>query len=397
MKTLFILSLAPLVLSQTIKNLVVFGDSYSDVGNFQRWSNGPIWSENLAVGWNASLLSFAISGATCDNAPFVNLTESEPMPSVKDQIEHYYNLSLNHSMNETIFAFWVGAADIHNTFKLQGESSGVPDFKELSACIIQQMREVRQVFGANRFILLNTLPLQHLPYFAGTEMAENRANASIQLNKLLVREVNMMNKYYHALELDLVDMHTLISDIVADPEAFNFTDATTPFWDKCQGQCTEEKVNDYVWWDQTHLTGGVHEKIANSILSAASFADPTWVNSDDVQTLIQDPHSPYRSKNYTSPLNTGLIGRIIEELNAAKQLAKNTARLNHIQDDNNITTSISHSYLMFTLFGLIFFGIVLGIRKRRSTNAFNNVSGLFGPRRGTRFTPIRKTDDGAMA
>ncbi|KAF7724382.1 hypothetical protein EC973_001107 [Apophysomyces ossiformis] len=401
MRSLLALSLLPVVWSQTIKNLVIFGDSYSatDAGNFQRWTNGPLWSEHLAVGWNASLHSFATSGAMCDNAPFSNLTDLETTSSVKDQVEHYYSLSLNHTVNETVFAFWVGATDIQNTFKLQGEHNGDLDVRDIATCVIKQMRDFRRVSGANRLLLLNVLPLQHLPYFSGTDMEENRGKAAADLNKLLLQEANRMNKYHHALELDIVDVYTLLSDIIADPAMFNFTDATTPFWDNCQGQCAEENMNEYVWWDQTHLTGGVHEKIANSILSAASYTASTWVKSEEVQGLIDDKNSPYRAKNYISPPNTGLISRLADEVNAAKKNAKNTSQQQStsVEEDKDMKSSLGHSYLMFSLVGLVCLGIVVGIRKRRNSNAFSNVSSLFSSRRGPRFTPLRKVDDSVMA
>lgn len=123
-KTLSILLLATAVAfaiekqEETIKNIVVFGDSYSDVGNNQRLSNGPFWSEHLAVGWNASLYSFAFSRAVCDNEMYPEQAVNETfIPSITDQVEMYYKQNLQLNMDETAIVFWVGVNDVYKIFE----------------------------------------------------------------------------------------------------------------------------------------------------------------------------------------------------------------------------------------------------------------------------------------
>lgn len=55
--------------------------------------------------------------------------------------------------------------------------------------------------------------------------------------------------------MDLIDVHAMLQDIVESPDQFGFKDATHAYWDACQGRCTD-KIDDYVWWDKAHLTGG---------------------------------------------------------------------------------------------------------------------------------------------
>lgn len=102
--------------AEVINNIVVFGDSYSDTGNKQRLTNGPLWSEDLAVGWNASLYSFAFSGAVCNNDMYPKQKEGY-IPSITDQVEMYYNQKLNLNTEETAIVFWVGLNDIYNIFE----------------------------------------------------------------------------------------------------------------------------------------------------------------------------------------------------------------------------------------------------------------------------------------
>jgi hypothetical protein len=134
-----------IAIAATVKNLVVFGDSNSgkqnnvkknktifiyivlfiDAGNSQRWSNGPIWSEYLSVGWNASLYSFAFSGSVCDNSMYNTISEEDRVPSLKDQMEYYYKLNLNLDPKETVYAFWFGNQDVFEMSKRHGKKSSI--------------------------------------------------------------------------------------------------------------------------------------------------------------------------------------------------------------------------------------------------------------------------------
>lgn len=129
---------ATLAKEETIKNIVVFGDSYSDVGNHQRLTNGPVWSEHLAVGWNASLYSFAFSGAVCNNDMYPN--DSNFIPSITDQVEMFYNQKnlRELDMEETAIIFWVGVNDVFKMFEKNGNDNTAAmeqDYQRVVDCI----------------------------------------------------------------------------------------------------------------------------------------------------------------------------------------------------------------------------------------------------------------------
>ncbi|KAI7886038.1 hypothetical protein K492DRAFT_156545 [Lichtheimia hyalospora FSU 10163] len=302
-----------------VDNLVVFGDSYSDLGNFHRWTNGPVWSENVAVAWNASLYSFAYTGSACDNELYPDVPATDRMPSIRDQIELYYNLDLGLDANKTVFAIWVGITDIQKAYQQSlGTEDTQPDFGNIAKCIGQQVRNIRKAFKADRIMVFNVPPLEYMPFFVDDDNALDRAKwgaAAEQLNRMLRKDIAILNRNHHALKLDLVDIHSLLSDIVANPSTFSFTDASHAYLDACQNGC-DNKIDDYLWWDRTHMTGGAHRAIANSILLSGSYAHPTNLDAwtlPQVQALIERPGSPYRSPIYVSPPNSGLIDRIVQE------------------------------------------------------------------------------------
>lgn len=93
-----------------------------DITNIQsKSSNGPLWSEYVTVGWNTSLYSFARSGAVCDNDIYNTNSIKTNVPSIKDQIEAFYNLSINLKAEETVFALWLGIQDITEMAKRRGK------------------------------------------------------------------------------------------------------------------------------------------------------------------------------------------------------------------------------------------------------------------------------------
>ncbi|KAI7864225.1 uncharacterized protein EV154DRAFT_534152 [Mucor mucedo] len=258
------LQLPVISLAATVKNLVVFGDSNSDVGNSQRWSDGSLWSEYLAAGWNASLYSFAYSGSVCDNAMFKSIEDKTP--SLKDQMEAYYNLNLNLKPEETVYAFWFGVQDIFEMSKRHGRQE--PDYKEILECIGQQLQSIE--------------------------------HTAVDINRGLEKDVANMNKHHHALEMDYVDIHSLVNDINVDPVFFNFTSVSNAYLDECDGDSCKPK--DYLWWDKTHFTTvllkfyiSLSQQIATSILEAESYMPKAELTSSIVKQL-QNVKSRFRSK-----------------------------------------------------------------------------------------------------
>lgn len=109
----------------------------------------------------------------------------------------------------------------------------------------------RKAFLSDRFLVLNVPPLEHMPYYQETEVALNRSQAAADINRGLEKDVANLNKHHHALEMDYVDIHSLINDVVVDPIIFNFKNPNGSFLDE-----DKNDAKDYIWWDRTHFTTG---------------------------------------------------------------------------------------------------------------------------------------------
>ncbi|OBZ85084.1 Thermolabile hemolysin [Choanephora cucurbitarum] len=380
---------------ETVNQIVVFGDSYSDVGNKQRLSNGPLWSEHLAAGWNASHYNFAFSGAVCNNTMYAKQPLSEHyIPSIVDQVEMYYRQ--NYSFHqETAVSFWVGVSDVYKILETHEDPDIIQqEFKKVVDCIGTNLRHVRQAFSHTKFIVFNVPPMEYMPLYAHTEKAEKKKEAVIQLNEMLRKDIEKMNKHLQAIELDLVDVHKLIQDIVDKPGLFGIQNPQDAYWDHCQGQCADP-IDSYVWWDKTHLTGGIHRLIANSILMSGSLAKETYLDDQlNVQQLLNQPHSIYRSPIFKAHQATGLMDRLIAEMNQ-KQHSTNQGSGSDLSQDE-ISSSSSHSQLAYlAIAGVAVVGLAAFIvKKKNKTGQLAALSGLIHKNnqdRG-RFMPLRNLD-----
>lgn len=393
--TIFSLQLLPAIATAAaVKNLVVFGDSNSDVGNSQRWSDGPLWSEYLAAGWNATLHSFAYSGSVCDSSMYNSITAENRVPSLKDQLDNYYNLKLNFDPAETVYAFWFGTQDIFEMAKRHGKHE--PDYKEITDCIGQQLRVARKAFLSDRFLVLNVPPLEHMPYYQNTEVAANRSQAAIEINKGLEKDVANLNKHHHALEMDYVDIHSLINHIVIDPGIFNFKKPVESFLDECSDEKCKNNGKHYVWWDRTHLTTAFHKLIAKSILEAESYM-PKATLTNAIEKQLNDLKSKYHSPKYV--VGTSHTGAVEEaarlyDIEKAKPTQPHQPPLeeeDEIQSANDLsssnTTSPQTFFGLFVFFAII--GIIIAWIKYPNAVIFNCIR---GNRDRGKFIPVRNEE-----
>ncbi|KAI8876573.1 carbohydrate esterase family 16 protein, partial [Backusella circina FSU 941] len=394
-KSLFILALwLTQALADTVNNIVVFGDSYSDTGNHQRLTNGPLWNENLAVGWNASLYNFAFSGAVCNNTMYEKEDTVHYIPSIVDQVEMYYKQNLKLNPEETVIIFWVGVNDIHKIFeKNKDDRTKIDsDLKSVADCIGSNLRTVRKVFSTNKFIVFGVPPLERMPFYAGSYLESSRETAANQLNEYLTKDTEKMNKHLQSLELDLVDIHKLLDDISDTPDNFGIKNAIEPYWDACQGKCTDD-IDSYVWWDKTHLTGGIHRLVSSSILLAGSHAPATELGpSEDVVLALEEKDSPYRSPIYKAKKNTGELARVAAKLDTEKKAASEEVEEKELGSEEEGRPS--RNYLVFGIFatGAVCIGFVLFSKSRKRGSNLSALSSLVKNKNRGQFVPLRNMD-----
>ncbi|KAF9425082.1 hypothetical protein BGZ76_003432 [Entomortierella beljakovae] len=165
----------PIGCGSSIKNLVVFGDSYSDVNNVYtlsnhtwplasydhgRFSNGPIWSEQVAHAKNLKLMTFAFGGSTSDSSlvqGYTGPTSSIPVPGFLQQIETLYIPTIRKKdISKTLFVV-----------NFQGNDFFFDPTLDPKAVVGKLHEGIKRLvsLGAENILLVENMNMGVIPYF----------------------------------------------------------------------------------------------------------------------------------------------------------------------------------------------------------------------------------------
>ena len=259
--------------------VIAFGDSLSDTGRVAdmtfglvpgepyhagRFSNGPVWSEQLAGFFGHALLpstqvggtNFAAGGAMTDESGFV--------PSLTAQVEEYLGRRDADTMPEPteadLFLLWAGANDL-----LDGVSDPAQPATHVDAAV-QSLASA----GA-RHVLVPNLPWPgRVPAVANDpDRDDEQYDAMTQsFNAELSSRLAVTQASFADLRIYQFDVASLLNAAFHDPQAFGFTyaDAAVPGLDPLAlgGSDVDvpENVNDYIFFDDLHPTTAAHALLA---------------------------------------------------------------------------------------------------------------------------------------
>lgn len=292
--TAAVLAAAPAEAGQTYPALFVFGDSLSDAGNawiatnfaepksppyfFGRFSNGPVWSQDLARALNLPRLTpsllggrdYAVGGAE-SGTTVVHVANASDLPA---QLASFHSIA-PHPRRGALYALWIGANDLSDilgnsaTLGTAGVQGAVAQVIANEVLAIATLHAA----GAENFLVLNIPDLGKVP--AVTTLGPVASAAASQLvaafNTALVAALTQEATALH-VQMTFVDTYALIDAAVANPAAYGFTDVTTPCW---TGTYTGTggtlcsigwyRQNDHLFWDQLHPTAAGHAQVAKAV------------------------------------------------------------------------------------------------------------------------------------
>lgn len=246
-----------LVRAERFSELVVFGDSFTDTGNYySRWpndfpsppyfngrfSNGRVWVERLAeqLGAPAPIASerggtnYAWGGARTGAVP-----NQLGVPDMDSQVQDF--LTSNTLDSNQLFVFWGGDNDV-------GRTDPSDSVQSLSV----QISSLAEA-GAEDFLVLN------VNTFA-------RSGLVPQFNTLLSEELASIRQANASLSIFELDYASLELAMIADPESFGLTNVTDQACQNCTGPSPEIVPNpdEYRRWDEWHLTARTNQIIADA-------------------------------------------------------------------------------------------------------------------------------------
>ncbi|MBR9981110.1 MAG: SGNH/GDSL hydrolase family protein, partial [Desulfatitalea sp.] len=259
-------------LAGPFSEIVVFGDSLSDNGNYVlyegqpapdpalywqgRFSNGPVWVEYLTdpAHFDTNLTGRAFGGAESDGlAP----------PGLIQQVRTHI-LGTGPPLSPTnLYVIWIGGNDYFNG---DGNSQGAVDnINDAMTDLVDN--------GALSILILNLPDLGAIPHRLGSTLAPEATKFSVDFNAALASMIDTFSAAHPDINIYEFDIYALFLDIIADPDAFGFDNVT----EQSPNFAVEDNFDGggSLFWDDKHPTTRMHALIADRVYDDLSAQLPT--------------------------------------------------------------------------------------------------------------------------
>lgn len=304
-----VIAAQPALAQPAYSDVVVFGDSLSDVGNTHnntflsifypqaqppnwqgRFSNGPVWAEHLAGGFGLDASTYSNNGGT-NYAAGGALSGSGTnffliVDNLGNQVDDY--LGSNTPAGDELFVLWGGGNDfIEIGGSLGAAFSGGGDPQDVANSITGHIEQLAQQGGEN-FLVLNMPDLGAIPRYAGSSQQQDLTDTATAFNSILASQTDTLRTQYD-IDIDLLDIQGLFDQMLTDPGRYGFTNTTSAAYNEDAGTVVADP-NSHVFWDEIHPTARAHEWIATAAFVAlqeeGDFTGDGYVGQDDLDLVL---------------------------------------------------------------------------------------------------------------
>lgn len=325
----FIIGVVPASFAASIEKIVVFGDSLSDNGNLYaftsnlhaitslvpvlpkdppyfkgRFSNGPVWIEDVAETLNLPLLDYAYGGAWAENIG----DSGQIVPfGLGSQVDFFLTAHIaDKHVSNYLYVIWSGGNDyLHGKGEIDYATTNTVD-------TIRSQLEWLTYYGAKNFLIVNVPDLSTTPEITeqGIEATARARKLSVEHNRKLAAMIAEEKIKYPDVKLVSVDITQFYGEIQAHPDQYHVKNFTSPCYgggysaktmalmgNNAELAAAEKKhfmitnnpslktayftakiaesgalscanPNEYLYWDHVHPTSAMHQAFANFVLSA---------------------------------------------------------------------------------------------------------------------------------
>ncbi|WP_310421896.1 PEP-CTERM sorting domain-containing protein [Chamaesiphon sp. VAR_48_metabat_135_sub] len=262
-------------IAATFSQIVVYGDSLSDVGiaaavtrgavppyspffGNGRFSNGSIWIEYLAAKFGISANNnFAVGGATSGT---INTIPFPATGLVGIQKEVNDNVITD---PDALYVIWGGA----NDYLGAGVINPAVTVGNLSSQISTLIGR-----GAKNILVPNLSNLGKLPLALGAPNAADLDLLTQGHNAGLAASIADLSSFFPSVKLSLLDVNSLFNRVTANPGNFGFDNVTN--------QCISVNFlcstpQTYLFWDDIHPTTRGHQLIGDLAFESLQVPEPT--------------------------------------------------------------------------------------------------------------------------
>jgi outer membrane lipase/esterase len=261
-----------------------FGDSLTDAGSFKpvlppgtgkfTTNPGPIWAEVLAQRYGSTATpanqggnDYAEGGARVTQLPgFPASPPTGNATPVAVQVQQF--LAKGAVDPHALYSVWAGANDLFVQLGLAQTGAITPTQLQanLATAAVQVVQQVGILNAAGaRYIMVFNLPdVGNTPFGRGSGQGASITALSSFFNSTLSTGLD-------ALHVDVIRLNvfSLLDEVVANPAAYGFTNATSPACTVPSLVCTSSTLVDpnaaktYVFADSVHPTTATHQVIAD--------------------------------------------------------------------------------------------------------------------------------------
>lgn len=268
--------------------VVTFGDSLSDAGNVflatggatppapyfgGRFSNGLIWTENLATSLGLAAPTPSLAGGTANNFGGARTLVDGAVPSTATQAAGYIGANSGAIDPNALYTVWSGGNDV-NFGSSTNDLSVVPAAANGVATIVQDLINA----GAKSIMVVN------LPDIGLTPLGQDSGNPagatflSNFFNSTL--DTALAGLTLGSANVELLDAFSLTANIaatvIADPNPLTNGTGLSNVTDRCfdaaavGGPTLCANPDEYLFWDDLHPTAAAHILVADEALIVAN-------------------------------------------------------------------------------------------------------------------------------
>lgn len=283
------LAAMPAMADSTFNQTVFFGDSLTDSGYYRpllpssvqavtgRFTTNPgwTWAEYVAdyYGTDASANgngqsgdNYAVGGARVDEDSTNDDLGGVAVPSLATQVDTYLSSTGGKANPNALYTVWGGANDLFAV------AAGADAQTTIGSAVTSQVSIVATLESAGaRYVLVQTIPdIGLTPSFNGS------AESSAQGTALATTYNNALFSGLKSAGLRVIPADTfhLLQEVVADPSAYGFTNATdaactTSSSLTCNptSLVSSDAASSYVFADGVHPTNATHQVLGQYTLS----------------------------------------------------------------------------------------------------------------------------------
>ena len=253
---------APAARAQNYSRVFVLGDSLSDDGNLYRsvfglyppsppyykgrFSNGPVWVENLVP-----KMGLTFNGATDYAYGGAETGSTNEQAGLRGMQQELSSLLSAYPIGDpaALYIVWGGANDY-----LDGQTNASVPVTNLTNIIKSLVAT-----GARNFLVPNIPDLGKTPGHRTASDAPTLTQDTLSHNAALAAALQTLRTQLPTSNIVLYDIYTGFNQIIASPAAYGFTNVTEQAM-----SATSANPDIYLFWDTVHPTAAGHRIVANN-------------------------------------------------------------------------------------------------------------------------------------